>query len=69
MKVIERKPKFEFPPPIKSKGTIPQTNKKPKNNLEKVVKSEIGFPFMVSDHKHKFQMICLRGTYVFEGKP
>lgn len=57
MKVIEWKPKFVFSP-IKSKGTIPQNkNKKTKNNLEKVVKSEIGFPFMVPDHKHKFQMI------------
>jgi hypothetical protein len=67
MKVIEWKPKFVFPP-IKSKGTIPQKNQ-PQNNLEKVVKSEIGFPFMVLDHKHKFQMIYLRGTYVFVGKP
>jgi len=39
--------------------------------MEKVVKSNINLdlPFMVPDLVYKFQMICLRGTYITEWKP
>ena len=32
-------------------------------------KIKLGTPFMVPDLVYKFQMICLRGTYVIEQKP